>query len=202
MLSRFTSPNLATRVIWSYAIYIAFVLISFATGYFFLPRGALVNTPWTALGVMATSPDTLIGQFLATAGFNLGFVLLLGIGLNLQRVNRFPTGYVFVFSAGIVSGLIAGTNSFASQAISPYTIEGWLIALRIQHIELLGYTFIVASTIPVGMSDYSSWLPWKAKERKIQGWRDIRFSKQEIFGVIFGLFLILIGAYNETIIAF
>lgn len=201
MTSHFTSEKLVTRVIWSYAIYIALVLISFATGYFFLPRGALINTPWTAFGVMATSPDTLIGQFLATAGFNLGFVLLLGVGLNLQRVNGFPAGYVFVFSAGIVSGFIAGTNSFASQAISPYTVEGWLIALRIQHVELLGYTFIVASTISIGLSDYSSWLPWKAKERKIRGWRDIRLEKQEIIGIVIGLLLILIGAYNETVIA-
>jgi len=200
LLSRFTNPNLVTRVVWSYAIYIAFVLISFATGYFFLPRGALINTPWTAFGVMATSSNTLIGQFLATAGFNLGFVLLLGVGLNLQRVNGFPTGYVFVFSAGIISGLIAGTNSFASQIISPYSVEGWLIALRIQHVELLGYTFIVASTISIGLSDYSSWLPWKAQESKIQGWRDIRLAKQDIFGVMIGLLLILVGAYNETII--
>jgi len=201
MSSRFTSPSLITRIVWTYAIYIGLVLISFATGYFFLPRGALINTPWMAFGVMAASPESIIGQFLATVVFNLGFVFLLGVGLNLQRVNGFPTGYVFVFAAGIISGLIAGTNSFASQVISPYTVEGWLIALRIQHLELLGYTIIVASTISVGLSDYSGWLPWKAKERKIQNWRDIRFTKQEVIGVIIGILLILIGAYNETVIA-
>lgn len=201
MTARFTSSNLVTRVIWSYAVYIALVLISFTAGYLFLPRGAFINTPWTAFGVMATNPDTFIGEFWATAGFNLGFVLLLGVGLNLQRVNGFPAGYVFVFSAGIVSGLIAGTNSFASQTISPYSIEGWIIALRIQHVELLGYTLIVASTISIGLSDYSSWLPWKAKERKIQSWHEIRLAKQDILGVIIGLLLILVGAYNETIIA-
>lgn len=160
----------------------------------------MINTPWTAFGVMAANPDTLLGQFLATAIFNLGFVLLLGVGLNLQRVNGFPAGYVFVFSAGIISGLIAGTNSFASQAISPYTAEGWLIALRIQHVELLGYTIIVASTISIGLSDYSSWLPWKAKEHRLQGWRDIRLTKQEMVGVLIGVLLILLGAYNETMV--
>ena len=201
MTSHLTSANLVTRVIWAYAIYIVLVLISFVVGYFLLPRGAFINTPWTAFGVMAANPDTFMGQFLATVGFNLGFVFLVGVGLNLQKVNGFPTGYIFVFSAGIISGLIAGTNSFVSQAISPYTIEGWLIALRIQHIELLGYTIIVASTISIGLWDYNSWLPWKAKERKIQGWRDIRLTKQEIAGVFFGVLLILFGAYNETVIA-
>jgi hypothetical protein len=201
MSSPFTNQSLITRVIWAYAIYFGLVLISFAVGFFFLPRGAFSNTLWMTFGVMAASPESLLGQFLATVVFNLGFVFLLGVGLNLQRVNGFPTGYVFVFSAGVISGLIAGTNSFASQVVSPYTVEGWLIALRIQHLELLGYTIIVASTISFGLSDYSSWLPWKAKERKIQSWRDIRLTKQEVIGLIIGILLILIGAINETVIA-
>ncbi len=198
MKSLFTSTNLVTRVIWAYAIYIGLLLISFAIGYFFLPRGILLNTPWTAFGSMAASPESFIEQFLVTVLFNLGFIFLLGVALNLQRVNGFPTGYVFVFAAGIISGLGAGTNSFVSQVISPYTVEGWLVALRIQHLELLGYTIIVASTISIGLSDYNSWLPWKAKERKIQNWRDIRLTKQEVFGIMIGVVLILIGAYNET----
>lgn len=201
MESRSTSRNLVARVIWAYAIYIALVLTSFAIGYFFLPRGILLNTPWTAFGALAASPDSFIEQFILTILFNLGFVFLLGVALNLQRVNGFPTGYVFVFAAGIISGLFAGTNSFVSQVISPYTVEGWLVALRVQHLELLGYTIIVASTISIGLSDYSSWLPWKAKARRIQSWRDIRLTKQEILGIIIGIVLILIGAYNETIIA-
>ena len=70
--------------------------------------------------------------------------------------SRWRDGYVFILAAAIVSGLIAGTNSFTSQVISPYTLEGWLIALRIQHLELLGYTVIVASTIGLGLQDYGS----------------------------------------------
>ena len=148
---------------------------------------------------MAATPESPLVQFLATIGFNLAFVLLLGIGLNFQRVRGFPAGYIFIFSAGVVSGLIAGTNSFASQIISPYTIEGWLVALRVQHLELLGYTIIVASTISIGLMDYSSWLPWKAKEIKIQSWSDIRFTRHEIIGIVIGIVLILIGGYNETV---
>ena len=200
MTLRLTNPNLLIRITWGYMIYIGLVLTSFAVGYFLLPRGALINTPWTAFGVIAATPESPLAQFLATIGFNLAFVLLLGVGLNLQRVRGFPAGYIFIFSAGVVSGLIAGTNSFASQIISPYTIEGWLVALRIQHLELLGYTIIVASTISIGLMDYSSWLPWKAKEIKIQSWSDIRFTRHEIIGIVVGIALILIGGYNETVL--
>jgi len=202
MTLRLINPNLLIRIIWGYMIYIVLVLTSFAVGYFLLPRGALINTPWTAFGVMAATPESPFAQFLATIGFNLAFVLLLGVGLNLQRVRGFPAGYIFIFSAGVVSGLIAGTNSFASQIISPYTIEGWLVALRIQHLELLGYTIIVASTISIGLMDYSSWLPWKAKEIKIQSWSDIRFTRNEIIGIVIGIALILKGGYNETFLLF
>jgi len=44
-------------------------------------------------------------------------------------------------------GIVAGTNSFVMRIISPYTLEGWLVALGIGHLEFLGYTSIVASTI-------------------------------------------------------
>ncbi len=200
MTLRLINPNLLIRIIWGYMIYIGLVLTSFAVGYFLLPRGAFISTPWTAFGVMAATPESPLAQFLATIGFNLAFVLLLGVGLNLQRVRDFPAGYIFIFSAGVVSGLIAGTNPFASQIVSPYTIEGWLVALRIQHLELLGYTIIVASTISIGLMDYSSWLPWKAKEIIIQSWSDIRFTRHEIIGIVIGIALILIGGYNETVL--
>ena len=188
MKAYLTSPSLITRVFWSYGIYFGLVLISFAIGYFFLPRGFLIHTPWMAFGAMAASPGTLIGQFIATVAFNLGFAFLLGAGLNLQRVNGFPTGYIFIFSGGMISGLVAGTNSFIMQIVSPYTLEGWLTALRIQHIEFLGYSIIVASTISIGLSDYSSWLPWKSKETKIQNVSEIRLTNCEIFGVLIGFY--------------
>ena len=201
MTSRLTSSKLISRIIWAYTIYLLLVVTSFAAGYFLIPRQALLNSPWTVLGTIAASPESPCAQFFATVGFNLAFVLILGVGLNLQRVNGFPTGFVFIFSAGIMSGIIAGTNSFALQVISPYTINGWLAAIRIQHLELLGYTIIVASTISLGLSDYSSWLPWKAKETRIQNWREIHFTQQEITGVVIGIVLILLAAYNETTLA-
>jgi hypothetical protein len=39
----------------AYALYVGLTLACFAVGYFLLPRGALLNTPWTALGVVAST---------------------------------------------------------------------------------------------------------------------------------------------------
>jgi len=200
LTGRLTHPRLWHRVVVAFGLYAILNLVSFAVGYFLLPRGALLNTPWTALGVVAAEARTPLSQFLATLGFNLAFALLLGAGLNLQRVRGFPAGYLSIFAAGIVSGLIAGTNSFAVQSISPYTLEGWWVALRVQHVELLAYTVLVASTIAVGLRDYSSWLPWKAKESVIRTWRQIRLSRQEWLGIAIAVALLLLGAYNETVL--
>ncbi len=93
-------------------------------------------------------------------------------------------------------GIVAGTNSFVVQAISPYTLEGWLVALRIGHLEFLGYTCIVASTIGVVLQEYDSWRQWKPSTTR--SLRDIQFSRQEIIGLIIGRILVIIAGYNET----
>ncbi len=198
--TNFTHPSIVRRIAWSYGLYVMTVCAAFALGYFLLPRGFLLNTPYTFFGVVAAEQAGLFNQFISTLIFNLGFAFFLGALLNFQRVNGFPAGYVFLYSAGVVSGIIAGTNSFANPIISPYTVEGWTVAIRIQHLELLGYATIVAATINLGLRDYSSWLPWKAKEIKIKSLRDIRLTKVEILGVLVGIALIIIAAIQETII--
>lgn len=199
--ARLTQPSILRRAAWAYLIYIVLLLAAFGMGYWLLPRGFLRGTPWTAAGEAAAAPSGAAAEFLLTAGLNLAFASL-GAAMNLQRVRGFPAGYLLVFTAGVGSGLVAGTNSFVQQVISPYRLEGWLVALRVQHVELLGYTLIVASTIAVGLTDFSNWLPWKANEQRIQGWREIRLNRSEIGGIAAGIALILLGAYNETVLAF
>lgn len=96
-----------------------------------------------------------------------------------------------------MAGLIAGTNSFTMQIISPYTLEGWLVALRIGHLEFLGYTFIVASTIGVVLEEYDGW-KWKPDWKR--NWCDIHLSGQEVIFLVIGIILVIIAGYNETII--
>ena len=175
--------------------------MAFAIGYLLLPEGALRGSAIAIWGEVAAQQTSFWSKFLATIGFNLGIVSLIGIVVNLQRVNGLPAGYVFIFVQGILSGIVAGTNSFVSQVISPYTLEGWLVALRIGYLEFLGYVCIVAATVGVGLRNYTSWLPWKAKEIKVKTWRDIRLSRQEIIWLVIGILLIFLASYNETVLA-
>jgi len=175
-------------------------LVAFAVGYLLLPEGILRGSLITIWGSVVAQQESFWSRFLATIGFNLGIASLIGIVLNLQRVNGFPTGYLFIFIQAILVGIIAGTNSFVIQVISPYTLEGWLVALRIGYLEFLGFTCIVAATVAVGLRDYPSWLSWKAS--KIKSWRDIRFSRQETIWLVIGILLVLLAGYNETMLAF
>lgn len=202
LAQKLTQQNVLRRVLWTYGIHVMLGLVAFVVGYFFLPEGILRGTPITALGEIVGQQKDFWSQFLATIGFNFAIAFFVGAGLNLQRVNGFPTGYIFVFFAGIGGGLVAGTNSFVAQVISPYTLEGWLVALRIGYLEFLGYTCIVAATIGVGLQNYTSWLPWKAKESKIKSWSDIRLSRQEIIWLVIGILLVLLAGYNETMLSF
>jgi hypothetical protein len=43
-------------------------------------------------------------------------------------------------------------------------------------------------------------LPWKAKESVIQTWRQIRLTRQEWLGIALGVALVLLGAYNQTVL--
>lgn len=193
-----TSPYLGRRVLWAYCIYLVLVVLAFGIGFWWLPRGVFLATPITFLGRVAGQPSSLLSQYVATVGFNLLLAFGLGAGLNLQRVRGLPTGYVFLFVQGFISGLIAGTNSFANPVISPYTREGWWLAFRIQHLEMLGYALIIASTVAIGLWDYSDWLPWRARETRLKTWRAIRLTRGEVLGILLGVVVIGLAGFNET----
>jgi len=202
LAQRLTQQNVLKRVLWAYGIYVTISLVAFAIGYLLLPEGALRGSAITIWGEVAAQQTSFWLEFLVIIGFNLGIASLIGIIVNLQRVNGLPAGYVFIFVQGILSGIVAGTNSFVSQVISPYTLEGWLVDLRIGYLEFLGYVCIVAATVGVGLRNYTSWLPWKAKEVKVKSWRDIRLSRQEIIWLVISILLILVASYNEAVLAF
>jgi len=197
---KLTQENISKRILWVFGIYWVLTLTAFAIGYFLLPEGVFRGSPVVVLGNLVAQHQEFWPVFLRIVFFNLGLVLLVGAALNIQRVRGFPTGYVFIFVQGFMSGIIAGTNSFVSQVISPYTLDGWLVALRIGHLEFLGYTCIIASTINIGLQNYDSWLPWKAKAQRIKTWKEIRFTRQEVMGMIIGVIILLIAGYNETIL--
>jgi len=205
LTQKLTQQNVFKRIVWAYTIlYLVPTLTAFAVSYFFLPEGFLRDGSLTTPAEIVAQQIGFWSQFLSTIGFNLGFILLFGIGLNTLRLKGLPDGYIYIFIQAIMCGIIAGTNSFVVQVISPYTLEGWLVALRIGHLEFLGYTCIVASTIGVVLREDNSisW-SWKLdKSDKTRSWRDIRFSRQEIIGLIIGIILVIAASYNETVLVF
>lgn len=131
-------------ILWAYLIlYLLPALTAFAAGYFFYPEGTFRGGSSTTPAEIAAQQIGFWPQFLSTMGFNLGLILLFGTVLNRLRLLGLPGGCIYIFVQAIIGGIIAGTNSFVVQVISPYTFEGWLVALRIGHLEFLGFTCIV-----------------------------------------------------------
>jgi hypothetical protein len=200
LTQKLTDQNVPKRIFWAFLLlYLVPTLTAFAIGYFFLPEGLLRGGLSSIPAEFVAQQKNFWPQFLSTLGFNLGIGLLLGIGTNTQRVKGFPCGYIYILVQAIIVGVVAGTNSFVLQIISPYTFEGWLVALRIGHLEFLGYTCIVASTIGVVLEEYDN---WKWKPDRTRNWRNIRFSRQEIIGLAIGIMAVIIAGYNETVLVF
>jgi len=97
---KLTQQNVLKRVLWAYGIYIILSLVAFAIGYLLLPEGALRGSAIAIWGEVAAQQTGFWSKFLATVGFNLGIASLIGIVVNLQRVNGLPAGYAFISFKG------------------------------------------------------------------------------------------------------
>jgi len=93
LAQRLTQQNVLKRVLWAYGIYIILSLVAFAIGYLLLPEGALRGSAIAIWGEVAAQQTRFWLEFLVIIGFNLGIVSLIGIVVNLQRVNELPAGY-------------------------------------------------------------------------------------------------------------
>jgi len=128
-----------------------------------------------------------------TATYNL-FALLLIVGMNHFRVGRFTLGYLPLYANTVLMGLFAGTNSF-SGGVSTYTLEGWLMFLRIGFLEFSAYILVCAATVGLAMFHADRWRGEQFKT--IRGLRDVRLSKQELVLALVALGLLIAAAYNE-----
>jgi len=201
LTQKLTQENVFKRVLWAYGIHLALLFAFFVIGYLFLPEGILKGSPTTFFAKEITKQKNFFPHMGQTFLTNLGLCFFVGVGLNFIRIRRFPLGYFVVIATGIFGGLIAGTNSFLG-GISTYTLEGWLIALRIGFLEMLGYACIIATTVSFGLYQYQSWWRWEGKPTKVTNFHDIRLSRQEWIVLIVGILLLIIAAYNETVVWF
>jgi hypothetical protein len=125
--------------------------------------------------------------------------------LNFNQIRGVPVGYIYPLFLAITTGLIAGTNSFLASDITQYNArDGMAAALSVGNLEMLGYIFVVAATVKLGIYQYRSWWRWSGeyKPTKVMNFRDIKLSAREMVCLAVGISLVIVGAYRETLLAF
>ena len=202
MTTGFFNPreSVFKRILWLYGLYSLLNLASFLGGYFLLPEGFMRSSPYTAIGSFVASASSFWGEFGLTLLFNLGTVFVVCILTNLQQVRRIPVGYVVPVVLGIVSGLISGTNSFASSDLRSFNAwEGMALGMSIGGIEMLAYVIVIAATANIGLYNYESLSQWNGE--KLRSLREIRLSPSEVLCLCIGVLMIVVAAYRETVMA-
>jgi len=199
------SGSVYSRILWIYGLFSLLSNAAFLIGYYWLPEGFMRGSPQTAGGQVVAEAQSFWGQFGLTLLFNLGWVAVICIVLNFNQVNGVPVGYLYPLFLAVTSGLITGTNSFTASDITQYNArDGMALGLSIGNLEMLGYIFVIASTVKYGVYQYRSWWRWSGeyKPTKVMNLRDGRLSKPEIACLTTGILLIIFGAYRETLMAF
>lgn len=190
------------RTLWLYGLYALLSNASFLVGYHLLPDGFMRGGHLGAISDFIAASESFWPQFGRTLLMNIGIVTVLCIALNLMKVRGFSLGYVLPIFLGITSGLVLGTNSFALGDLSRYSVrEGMALGLSIGEVEMLGYILVIAATIKLGIYERKSWWRWSDKFTRVMSLRDIRLSKQELLFLVIGIFLVVLGAYRETVMA-
>ena len=194
-----TQESVFKRVLWLYGLYTLLSNASYLLGYYLLPEGFMRGSPGMWTGRVAAT-GTFWSQLALTFLINLVLVILLSVILNVLQVKGFPLGYLFPIAFAVLSGLVAGTNSFLQSDLRQYNVwDGMASSLSIGGLEFLGDILIIASTVPLGVYQFSSW--WQMRPTKMMNLRDVRLSRAEMLCLIGGIVMLLIAAYRETVLA-
>jgi hypothetical protein len=197
--------NVYKRLLYLFGAFTLLSQFSFLVGYYLLPEGFLSHSPQTAAARIAGSTDSFWGEFGLTLLFNLGMVTLISVVMNFNQIKGFPVGYLYPLFLGLFTGLIAGTNSFTASDITQYNVrDGMALAYSIGNLEMLGYICVIAATVRLGVYQYRSWWRWSGpwKPVKVMRIRDVRLSRDETSILLLGLFLVILGSWRETMMAF
>ena len=195
-----TRDSVFKRILCLYGLFTLLSNASFLVGYYLLPEGFMRGSPLMAAGELVASTGSFWPHFGLTLLFNVGLVIVLGVGANLQQVKSFPAGYLVPIFLGIGGGLIVGTNSFIASDLSRYSVrDGMALGLSIGELEMLAYITIIASTAKFGIYQYRNLVDWRPIKVKRLG--DVRLSRQEILCLITAMLLLIFAAYRETAMA-
>jgi hypothetical protein len=149
--------------------------------------------------------DTFWGELLLTLAFNVGIVVSVAVVMNLNRVRGFPVGYCYPMVMGVISGLIAGTNSFVSSDLADYGVrEGMALSLSVGNLEMLGYLCVIAATAGIARYEYRSWWRWRGEWKAVKTGplKGIRLGRAEWAIAGLGVALVLAAAVRETLLTY
>jgi hypothetical protein len=196
--------GVVVRTLWMYGLGTVLSNAAYLIGYYLLPEGLMRGGPYVSAGEVAAT-GSFASEFAMTLVFNLGITVTLILLLNLNRVRGgLPLGYLLLVSYGLVSGLVAGTNSFVASNLRDYTAwDGNALGLSIGGLETLAFVLVAAATTPLGIYDYPSWWRWggKWKAVKRKPFREVRLSRPEIVCLVIAVILLMVAAYRETVMA-
>jgi hypothetical protein len=194
-----TKESVFKRVLWLYGLYSLLSNAAYLLGYYLLPEGFLRGSAAQATARVAAT-GTFWSEFALTFLINLGLVILLSVILNVFQVKGFPLGYLYVIALAVSTSLMSGTNSFLNNDLRQYNVwDGMALNLSIGGLEMLANILIIASTVSLGVYQFSSWL--QRKPTKVMNLRDVRLSRAEMLCLASGILLLFFAAYRETVMA-
>jgi hypothetical protein len=196
--------TVAHRVLWLYGIYMLLSNAAYVAGYALLPEGVMRQSPSVAAGRIVAGASSFWGELGLTLLFNVGLVVVVALIMNLNQVRGFPVGYLYPIVLGVVSGLISGTNSFASSDLTQFNArDGMALGLSIGNLEMLGYILMLAATVRYGVYQYRSWWRWSGEwsPTKRMQIRDVRLTRSEWLALGLGLACIILAGVRETVMA-
>ena len=197
--SDLTHDSVFKRVLLLYGLFMLLSNAAYVLAYYFLPEGLLRGSPVQATARVSAT-GTFWSQLALTFLMNLGLLLVLSVWLNLIQVRGFPMGYLWPIVAAVLSGVVAGTNSFLLSDLTKVNVrDGMAMSLSIGGLEFLAYILVIASTISIVVYQFSSWT--QLRPTKLKNLRDVRLSRAEALGVIAGITLLFIAAYRETVMS-
>lgn len=185
--------NVYRRVIIIWVAFQAVMWIVFAINYFYNPD-AWMGVPET--GYMDRGSGGCLKTFLAISGNNLILLLLIAGGNIFVRFGVFTPGLLILLVQGIVTGIVAGSNSFEFPFADVH--EANIQYLKVGLWETTAYALACAVTLTKSLYIASTFPARRwAETRKL---KEIKFDTPETIVAVTSILLLIVAAFVEAIL--
>lgn len=193
------SPDVKERLLWSIFLFIILFFAVVVLSNYVLPQELLKGKH------PLQNWDTSQNIFVCTMqifGFNsISAIVMVAANLFSQKKsyhkNYLAIGYVAFFALICFNAVILGTWSFSVES-APVPLWGRILrTFDLAHHaglwEMLGQLFIVSATVPIGI------VITNGRDTTTRSIRSVQLSRSELWVLISGILLMLIGAVVESI---